>query len=274
MLSIGEVDVFQRQLAEFYHDNQRDLPWRTPDASGIFDPYKIMVSEIMLQQTQVVRVLPKYQEFLVAFPDISTLASAPLDQVLGIWQGLGYNRRARYLREACRVIQDNHEGKLPDTLPELIKLPGIGINTASAILVYAFNRPHVFIETNIRTVYLYHFFRNQEGVGDTDILPIIDETIDRKNPREFYWALMDYGTYLKKTYGNQNIRSKHYVRQSAFHGSLRQLRGRILRTLQDQSQTIPQLVESIEDDRLQEAVEGLIADGLVEQTGKALSIAR
>lgn len=258
-----KLDTFTRELWSYYNDNARQLPWRQAETNGAFDPYKIMVSEIMLQQTQVSRVITKYQEFLIAFPTINLLAQASLAEVLKIWSGLGYNRRAKFLHQAAQIITAEYDGKLPNKLDELIKLPGIGKNTAGAILAYAFNLPFVFIETNIRTVYLHHFFNDQTNVDDTQLIPYIQQTIDKSNPRKFYWALMDYGSHLKSTVGNVSKNSKHYSRQSIFEGSLRQLRGKVLRSLGERPKMLSDLMEEIEDERIINVVEDLKKEQLI-----------
>lgn len=257
------IEDFQNTVTDYYHDNQRTLPWRQPDADGTFDPYKIMVSEIMLQQTQVPRVIEKYKQFLEIFPTLSSLANAPLSDVLAAWQGLGYNRRGRYLREAAKVVVQDFGGVMPRTTKELTQLPGVGLNTASAILVYSYNQPLIFIETNIRTVYLYHFFAGQETVTDKEILNLVEETLNVNEPRDWYWALMDYGTFIKKQYGNQNVRSKHYAKQSTFKGSKREVRGMVLRLLTQESQSLMQLQLHIKDERLMNVLEDLMKDELI-----------
>ena len=215
----------------FYAAEGRSLPWRVVQDDGTIDPYSILVSEMMLQQTQVARVIPKYEQFMQRFPDIATLADASLADVLEVWHGLGYNRRARYVREAAKCIVLQNAGAVPSTVDALVKLPGVGANTAAAIIVYAFNTPRVFIETNIRTVYLHHFFQGEHGVTDAQLLDVVQQTVVTENPREWYWALMDYGSWLKRSVGNPNSRSKHYAKQSPFDGSTRMLRGVMLRLL-------------------------------------------
>lgn len=204
----------------------RVFPWRKT-----VDPYRILVSEIMLQQTQTERVVPKYRAFLKAFPTVRALAAAPLAAVLRAWSGLGYNRRAKMLHAAARAIVAEHGGAVPKTFAELHALPGVGPYTAGAVLAFAHNIPHPIIETNIRTVYLHHFFKGKHGVTDAEILALVDATLDRTNPRRFYTALMDYGATLKRSMGNLNVRSKSYTKQSAFKGSARQLRGVLIRAL-------------------------------------------
>jgi A/G-specific adenine glycosylase len=255
-------DDFSEIVWDYYHDHGRNLPWRLSEPDGSFDPYKIMVSEIMLQQTQAGRVIPKYQEFLIAFPTIQLLAEATLAEVLTVWSGLGYNRRAKFLWQAAQRIT----GSFPQTVNELSALPGIGIQTAGAILAYSFNKPVVFIETNIRTVYIHHFFANRVDVHDKELLPLVEATLDHEHAREWYWALMDYGVFLKATVGNTSRNSKHYVKQSAFHGSKRQIRGQVLRLLTESPQTLEDLQAAIPDPRLLTVLHDLKTEQLIQQS--------
>ncbi|MBN2840191.1 MAG: A/G-specific adenine glycosylase [Coriobacteriia bacterium] len=218
---------FRARVWEHYETSGRDmLPWRQTT-----DPYRILVSEVMLQQTQVSRVIPKYEKFVEAFPTIGSLAGAPTDQLLAVWQGLGYNRRALALRRAAEVIVADHGGEVPRTLEDLTALPGIGHATAAQVLAFAFDVGVPFIETNIRTVYLHEFFPGAEDVPDAAVLPLVAETLDRTRPREWFWALLDYGTHLKASTPNPSRRSRHHVQQGRFEGSNRQLRGRLLAEL-------------------------------------------
>jgi A/G-specific adenine glycosylase len=221
-----EQASFAERVWAHYDAHGRDLPWRRTR-----DPYRVLVSEVMLQQTQVSRVVPKFAEFLRAFPDVGALAAAPLEDVLRVWQGLGYNRRAISLKRAAEAIVAEHGGRVPDTLEGLTGLPGIGHATAAQVLAFAFDVGVPFIETNIRSVYLHEFFEDAEDVPDAAILPLVDATIDRERPREWYWALMDYGTHLKATRPNPSRRSRHHATQGRFEGSNRQLRGRLLAAL-------------------------------------------
>ncbi len=204
------------------------MPWRTTR-----DPYRILVSEIMLQQTQVDRVLPKYAAFIKAFPNFTALARASVPDVLRVWQGLGYNRRALFLHRIAREVVSHHDGRLPQDPAVLQRMPGIGAGTAGAIAAFAFQKPVAFIETNIRRVYLHFFFPRGREVPDTRIMPLISATVDKKNPREWYYALMDYGAMLGREKGrtNANRHSKSYTIQSRFEGSNRQLRGMVLRAI-------------------------------------------
>lgn len=233
------TNAFKTLILAYAAAHKRDLPWRTPaltpNENGELDLYGVLVSEVMLQQTQVPRVILKYTEFLTAFPTLADLARADLPDVLRVWQGMGYNRRGKYLWQAARKLQSYHRvipglSRDPFLTPaELDALPGIGPATAASIYCFTYNKPVVFIETNIRKVYLFHFFPDREGVGDVELLPYIQKTMDYEQPREWYYALMDYGSYLSKMVPNPNRKSKHYVRQSKFEGSDRQIRGALLR---------------------------------------------
>ncbi|MBA3758249.1 A/G-specific adenine glycosylase [Candidatus Saccharibacteria bacterium] len=255
-----EIQKFQEMVWGYYREHGRELPWREEP----FDAYRILVSEIMLQQTQVSRVIPKYHSFLKRFPTIDDLAKASIGDVLREWSGLGYNRRAKYLHEAAKqLLSMARTWKVED----LEACKGIGKNTAAAICVYAYNQPLVFIETNIRTVYIHHFFEEEDNISDSDLLPLLEQTIDREHPRKFMWALMDCGTHLKKTAGITASRSKHYSPQSKFEGSLRQIRGEVLRQLLGSSKTERRLVDIINDSRLKTALAQLSAEGLIIKEG-------
>ena len=263
----GAIKKFQSVVLEHYALHGRhDLPWRTVKANGSFDSYKILVSEIMLQQTQVPRVIPKFGEFVARFPTTDTLAVAELGDVLRVWNGLGYNRRAKYLWQAARAIVQEHGGRIPDERGALERLPGIGPNTAGAVLAYAYNQPTVFIETNIRTVFIHHFFAGREKVPDKAITDLAARTLP-DNPRIWYWALMDYGTYLKQTVGNKNRASTAYARQSAFHGSRRQVRGRILRLLSEKPMARDELQAVVADERVPGVLDDLTQEALIAKQG-------
>ena len=225
-LSAPAVERFRARVYAHYLRHQRALAWRETR-----DPYAILVSEVMLQQTQVARVSRYYPRFLACFPDPATLARAPLRAVLEQWSGLGYNRRALALQRTAQVVMRDHGGSLPADRDALLRLPGIGPATAGAVLAFAFERPVVFIETNIRRVYLDQFFPAAAAVPDRALLPLVACTLDRSQPRRWYYALMDYGAALGRRGANPNRRSAHYTRQSPFTGSNRQLRGLVIRLL-------------------------------------------
>lgn len=296
-----------QDLKKFYEkEGRHKLPWRLTT-----DPYKILVSELMLQQTQVDRVVPKYREFLRAFPTLGALARAPLSQVLFHWQGLGYNRRAKFLHETAKVVVRDFGGTLPSDPQALEKLPGIGPYTARAVAAFAFNQPVVFIETNIRTVYLRHgnllekmiwkrtapsaltrpedlfagklplskpASKSLRTIADVELLPLIARDLQRSNiqPREFYWALMDYGSYLKRQGVKLNHHSKNYTKQSKFEGSPRQLRGAILKQLLVSPSTAAQLQKSTGRTLLdvEKVLKQLQQEGLIFKQGIRFAVAK
>jgi A/G-specific adenine glycosylase len=221
-----ETKEFRNIIHLNFRKHGRSFPWREN-----LDPWGILVSEFMLQQTRSERVIPYWTRWMEKWPRPRDLARAGLEEVLKEWNGLGYNRRARYLKKAAETIQNDFDGAVPGT-PELLKtLRGIGDYTAGAIACFAYNYPALFIETNIRTVFIHFFFQNQTLVSDSDIFPVLEKTLDRKNPRSWYWALMDYGASLKKLTVNPGRKSSAYIRQSPFQGSFRQIRGRVLHAL-------------------------------------------
>jgi A/G-specific adenine glycosylase len=262
---------FVETVWRYYREHGRhDLPWRQ---RSHLKPYNILVSEVMLQQTQVDRVVPKYQAFIKAYPNVKRLAAAPLGDVLRLWQGLGYNRRAKLLHECATQIVGTYDSTYPNTYQTLQELPGVGPYTAGAVMAFAYNQPVSFIETNIRTVYLHHFFAGRDQVSDAAIREHVTRTLDQKHPREWYWAIMDYGSHLKRTQGNQNHRSRHYTKQSRFPGSDRQVRGAILRSLTAGTITRARLQKAVAKDlgelfsseRTSQQLTQLVAEGLVEQ---------
>lgn len=185
----------------------------------------------MLQQTQTTRVVSKYTAWLERFPTFTALAEAPLRDVLVLWKGLGYNRRALNLKHAAETVVRDFGGKFPKTYSEILSLPGVGPYTAGAIMAFAYNKPVPIIETNIRSVYIHFFFKGKRGITDKQILAKIEATLDMKNPRIWYAALMDYGVMLKEKHGNPNVKSKHYAKQTTFKGSNRELRAKILHAI-------------------------------------------
>lgn len=266
--------MFQQLVWEYYDQHGRhDLPWRLPEPDGSFDPYKILVSELMLQQTQVNRVIPKYGSFLKRFPDVASLANAPLSDVLIAWNGLGYNRRAKFLWQAALKIHHEYDGRFPDNLSQLVSLPGVGKNTAGAILAYTYDQPVVFIETNVRTVYIHHFFEGYDTVPDAAIVEKVAETVPRVHAREWYWALMDYGSYLKRTVGNASRASKSYKKQLAFHGSKRQIRGAVIRLLGQGAKSQQALLEAIADDRILTVLDELTQEQMIIRRGDEYKLA-
>ena len=280
--SAAQVKRFAQTVWGYYRDHKRDMPWREHTS-----PYWVTVSEIMLQQTQVDRVMRAFPKFVARFPDWRALAEAPTKDVLAAWSGLGYNRRALFLKRIAEAVEEKSHGApsakpdLPSSYDELRELPGIGPNTAGSILAFAFNTPHPFIETNIRSVYIHHFFpaiEKREGkrackkISDNEIMPIIERTLVlpdvAANPREWHWALMDYGSHLKKLLPNPSRRSAHHIKQSKFEGSNRQLRGRILRFIMQNEKAASDLIEYFTDRahaaaQVETALEGLTKEGFI-----------
>ena len=260
-----QIKALRRVVWHYYRRAGRDLPWRRTR-----NPYRILVSEMMLQQTQVGRVLPKYPEFLRSFPTVRALAEAPLAAVLRMWSGLGYNRRAFFLKRAAEIIVREHRGRVPRSAKALEQLPGIGAYTARAVLCFAFDEPVVFLETNIRSVFIHYFFAERakggSAVSDREIEALVEAALDeRRSPREWYFALMDYGAHLKKTIGNPNRASMQYTRQSRFAGSEREARGRTLKLLLSGARSADELasLSKLSRSRVRRALSSLAHDGLV-----------
>lgn len=267
----SDITAFRTLIYNYFDAHGRKLPWRTD-----YNPYHIYVSEVMLQQTQVDRVIDKFTSFIERFPDLPALAAAPLDAVMAQWQGLGYNRRAVALREAAKILCLSGNGTIPQTPEALLQLPGIGPATAASIAAFAYNQPTLFLETNIRTVFIHHFFADKSNVPDSDLLPIAKQALDIAFPRRWYSALMDYGTMLKKQVGNLTRRSTTYQKQSPFIGSRRQMRGKILKLLiEHKTMTKAAMCRVLlrEARELDELLAQLIAEGMVEKVGRCFRIA-
>ena len=264
VLNTNTIRAFRRKVWKYFCSRGRTFSWRETR-----DPYAILVSEYMLQQTQVGRVEEKFPAFVARFPGAATLSAAPLREVLSAWQGLGYNRRAVALHRAAAILVDQYGGQVPADQEALLSLPGVGPSTAAGVLAFAFNQPVVLLETNIRRVYLHHFFLGRDPVPDREILPLVAATLDRKRPREWYWALMDLGSELRRLPENPNRRSPAYRPQSPFHGSDRQIRGRILRALLREG-TLDHGgaadVAGCAPGRLNRILEGMEREGFLERT--------
>jgi A/G-specific adenine glycosylase len=269
-LTSNLIEKFREIIYSFYRNNKRNFPFREN-----LTPYKVLVSELMLQQTQTNRVSEKYLEFISKFPNFKSLAEAPLDEVLKIWHGLGYNRRAIALKKIAERVINDYQGELPNDLTTLKSFPQIGHNTASSIIAFAFNRPSYFVETNIRCVYFYFFFPEEKNVKDDEILNLVQQTIDSTNPREWFYALMDYGAMLKKKFPDLNKKSAHYRKQTNFKGSSRQLRGKILSLLVTESLlTKNQLVEKTRTSTnlVDKLLKTLIKEGFIKKEGSGYFI--
>lgn len=257
-----------RTALRHFKSHGRDLPWRRTR-----DPYRIFVSEMMLQQTQVSRVIPKYKTFIRAFPSWRALARARFSEVLVLWQGLGYNRRAKYLHEAARIVVRAYGGVLPRDVESIDALPGVGHYTARAIAAFAFNDAHPFVETNIRTVFLHHCFPGKKRIADAEILACVDACLREEEPRALFAALMDYGAHLKEIGVRLNARSAGHVTQKPFRGSLRQERGRILAELSNRRRMTRASLLRSGDERTSRALEALVHDALIERRGDSYRVA-
>lgn len=254
--SAKKKELFKKTVWDYYHKHARNkLPWRTHT-----DPYSVWISEVMLQQTQVERVIVFFKNWMKQFPTVKKLATASQVDLLRAWKGLGYNSRALRIKRAAEIIMQDHKGVFPKTYEAILELPGIGPYTAGAISAFAYNQAVTMIETNIRRVYLHHFYKDEANIHDKQLLEIINQTIDHHNPREWYWALMDYGAHLGKTIPNPNKKSRHYTVQKKFKGSDREIRGKVLELLLNKKkQSIEQLsiqLQEITSDR--ERVEKII----------------
>ena len=222
------LDEFVARLLRVGDELYRDLPWRHID-----DPYAVLVSEIMLQQTQVTRVGRFWERFLEAFPTLDALAAAAVPDVLERWQGLGYNRRALALKRTADQCAADGRGRLPDSYEGLLALPGIGPATAAGVMAFAHQVPGVYVETNVRAVFLHELFPHEDKVSDKMLEPLVAAAAFHPtaaaDPRRGYYGLLDYGAHLKATGVNPTRRSASYSRQSVFEGSRRQKRAWIVR---------------------------------------------
>ncbi|CAN5737200.1 endonuclease III [soil metagenome] len=255
---------------QYTEQGRHALPWR-----ATHDPYRILVSEVMLQQTQVERVLPYYRAWMKKYPMVRSLASAPLSDVLTIWQGLGYNRRAKMLHDAAKAVVTKHKRIMPKSVEQFENLPGVGHYTARAVAAFAYNHDVVFIETNIRTAVTHHFFKERESVCDAEIYKILERALPKGSAREWYAALMDYGASLKRSGVRINSKSKTYAKQSSFAGSGREVRGAIVRALTTEPATLPRLLKLFNTDRapqIHTQLEKLIAEGIIEKAGRSYSL--
>lgn len=269
-LTKKEIKAFQTTIYNYYNAHKRDFPWRNTT-----DPYHIVVSEIMLQQTQTHRVLKKHEQFIKKFSDFNTLAQAPLKELLLAWQGLGYNRRALALQKTAQIVMQEYNGVLPQN-PEILQtFPGIGKATAASICAFAFNIPTIFIETNIRSVYIHFFFHDHIEIKDTQLMPLITQTVDTTNSREWYYALMDYGVMLKKNIPNPSRKSAHHTTQSKFEGSDRQIRGMVLRLLTSHNQlSYNQIIDYTQKEpfRIQKILSQLNTEKFIKKTNDIFEI--
>jgi A/G-specific adenine glycosylase len=269
-LDSNKIEAFQKKIWHFFSIHNRLFPWRETENS-----YAILVSEIMLQQTQTERVIPKYEEFLSAFPTFKKLARAPFNEVLKIWNGLGYNRRAKAVHECAKIVVDKYKGILPSREEDILQLPGVGEYTCNALQAFVYHRPVIVLETNIRTVYLHEWFqRTRRKIHDKEIKQLIAQTLSPDNPREWYYALMDYGASIKTQYPDINSKSFHYKKQSPFKGSIREIRGKVLKhLLHYEVLTVEQLSVYIKDGRVSEVIRSMEREDLIKRDRNGYTIA-
>lgn len=266
---------FQSYIFFWWETHKRDLPWRHTS-----DPYSVLVSEIMLQQTQVSRVVDKYTQFLHVFPDIHTLADASKAEVIRLWKGLGYNRRALYLKRAAEVLWTSYEGQFPQSEDVLRTLPGIGKYTARAVLVFSFRRDVAMVDTNIRNIitdFFYDGIRQKESVIEQKA----SELVPPGKSWEWHQALMDYGALeLSK---RRKI-SARIIRKTTmpipFRGTQRFLRGRILDLIREEPMSQKRLITLItktygkNTDKIHTAISDMVREGLLTRREGKVSLPR
>jgi A/G-specific adenine glycosylase len=261
----GKIQDFKEAVYSNYKKEKRSFPWRTNT-----NPWGVLVSEFMLQQTQTERVIEYWNKWMERWPTPRLFHKASMEDALRAWSGLGYNRRCFNLKDCARRITKEYDGEVPDKPGDLEQLQGIGPYTARAVPCFAYNVPTVFIETNIRAAVLHFFFGEKDGVKDKEIIPVLEAALDRKDPRTWYWALMDYGAALKRLTANPNRRSAHYSRQSPFEGSFRQLRGAVVRTLAQEGPTGRAELQRLSgidcDEDLYRVVEALTREQMVSES--------
>lgn len=278
-VSEGKVKRFQDEILTWYNEHKRDLPWRHTR-----DPYRILLSEIMAQQTQISRVIPKYEAWLEQFPTIHHLANSSVSEVLTYWHGLGYNRRALNLKRSAEKIVREYDGVFPKTEKELLELPGIGRYTARAILCFAFDEQITVVDTNVRKVILTQFFKSDNSKIQTlqcsDTVnhnsekskideKIIEEMAEQLLPmgKAYDWnqALMDYSSAVLK---KEKIPVQ---KQSKYIGSHRYYRSKVLKVLLEKKKVkIDEIGELIKNDYtekekewLQKMLEQLAKEGFI-----------
>lgn len=218
----NKISKFRTKIRKFYRQHGRELPFRMID-----DSYKVTVSEIMLQQTQVDRVIPKYNNWIHKFPNWQSLAQASNKEILTYWSGLGYNRRAIYLKNIAQILVEEYNGKMPEDINTLQSFPGIGKYTSYAILIFAFGKRLATVDTNIRKV-LLHEFNLSADISDKEIQTLAEIVLPQTKIKEWHYALMDYAKTLPKEI---HIKYQTKYKQSKFEGSIRQIRGEIIRQL-------------------------------------------
>ncbi len=248
---------FQEKVLTYYKEHGRKLPWRETT-----DPYHILLSELMLQQTQVDRVIPYYHKWIKRWPTIQDLAHADRTDILEMWMGLGYNNRAINLHKAAKIIVNNYDSNVLLAMQKYKHVPGIGPYTSSAVQAFAANKDTIVVDTNIRRIFI-HEFSLPESTPDKEIEELAAKVLPRGNSRDWYNALMDYGSQVL-TARKTGIKSK--TQQSKFEGSDRQARAKIVRhLLANKKATAPELQQicDISQERFQKIAAKLIKDDVI-----------
>lgn len=262
---------FVQFILGFYKQYGRTFAWRQTS-----DAYRILLSEVMLQQTQTTRVQPKYTLFLSIWPDFEALAKTSLDELLFHWKGLGYNRRALNLLKSARATEA-WNWTIPNDRTIIASLPGVGKATTAALLSFCYNERAIYLETNIRRVLLHCFYPESMGIADKELELLLAKLCDEVDDyKTWYYALMDYGVLLKTLVPNANVRSAHYSKQGKFENSNRQIRGQLIHLLSDtgpkQAEVILQLLSRFEEERVMDCLDQLKAEGFVQETEQVYSI--
>ncbi len=266
------VRDFQEMIFTWWDTNRRDLPWRRTE-----DPYRILVSEVMLQQTQVSRVLPKYDEFIKRYPTVHDLARAPAADVLRTWQGMGYNRRALYLKKTAEAVITTYGGTFPKDETLLTKLPGLGTYTARAILVFAFGRNVATVDTNIRKIITHFFFKDRPQKEEV-IQAAADQLLPLDKSWEWHQALMDYGALELNKFKRPDPPAGGRGTSIPFRNSDRFYRGRIIDRLREGDAAKALLVEELsktyqkDTEFIEKILLGLSKDGLLTLRGDVVSL--
>ena len=258
-LTQARIRKFQTMILTWWKTHRRDLPWRKTH-----DPYKILVSEIMLQQTQVSRGLPKYIEFLEVFPTVEKLAGAKTSSVLRIWKGMGYNRRALYLQNTAKKVVLDYNGIFPNTEQQLTTLSGVGKYTARAIMVFAFAIDIAVVDTNIRQI-ITHFFFDDAPQPEKSIQEVADQLMPKGKAWEWHQALMDYGAIALERNEKRSIKKK----SKPFKETNRYFRGRLLDLVYEkqwkEADLMSEMVKKFGKDKefMEEIINGMSKDGLI-----------
>ncbi|HWR27858.1 MAG TPA: Fe-S cluster assembly protein HesB [Candidatus Thermoplasmatota archaeon] len=235
-ITTTEIKRFQKKVFSFYEKNKRDLPWRKT-----IDPYKILLSELMLQQTQVKRVILYYEKWIARWPTIDALASASLPEVLHMWMGLGYNTRAKNLHTTARKIVATFNSDVLQAMKQYKELPGIGKYTSQAVQIFSSNSDLVTVDTNIRRI-LISEFKLPIKIADKELWLLAETCLPLGESRDWHNALMDYGA-LHMTAQKTGIKPK--TQQTQFEGSNRQIRAQILRCLLQKSMSFSELEKTV-----------------------------